>query len=305
MRKFLILFLSLFLFACGTGMEEQNNNENENNEQAVEINDSGEELKIETVFSQDMEESVDYSIFSIKLDETGDSILFTGEEEVDRASTYNEMLIDPNDNAHNALNFNPNDNEDRWCSDVRISQNGEYVVYDRHDDGIEFSVYDVKSEKTIKEVEEFDEYINDIIGISNEGVVFLSTTNDNRNAELITYDINTDTKETISLEDMLNIDDSYVEFNTMKLVNDGQQMFVGHTLVLYLIDFKTDSVEEIMNFEEDPDMDLYINKAVFSQDGKYAYYKILDDSLEDDNIEYVFHQLDTDEKTSYKTFEYK
>src|SRR5690625_7874040 len=70
MRKFLILFLSLFLFACGTGMEEQNNNENENNEQAVEINDSGEELKIETVFSQDMEESVDYSIFSIKLDET-------------------------------------------------------------------------------------------------------------------------------------------------------------------------------------------------------------------------------------------
>src|SRR5690625_6943711 len=87
MRKFLILFLSLFLFACGTGMEEQNNNENENNEQAVEINDSGEELKIETVFSQDMEESVDYSIFSIKLDETGDSILFTGEEEVDRKST--------------------------------------------------------------------------------------------------------------------------------------------------------------------------------------------------------------------------
>src|SRR5690625_4571149 len=188
-KSFTLLFALLFILAaCSSNSD--HNNANNDNDPTTENGENNEPKPLETedLSSYDHEESGDYEIQSIQIDATGKAMTFTGKEDIDRKKEYFTYVIDQNDHVFEGLELAEEENQDRRCTNMYVSPNGDYLVYDCHDDGIAFSVYDMNEEETIHQMEEPDDYIRDIHGITNDKIIYYDIENDDYETELVAYD---------------------------------------------------------------------------------------------------------------------
>jgi len=315
-KLFLLLALLFFLVACSSNSNNDNNtnnnNENntENNENQTaenEENDAPESLESEVLFSYDHENSGDYDIQSIGTDANGTAITFTGKEDIDRKTDYYTYFIDQNDNVIEGLELAEDEEQDRRCTDLSVSPNGDYLVYNCHDDGIAFSVYDMHEEETIHQMEEPDDYIRDIHGITNDKIVYYDIENDDYETELVAYDAEADDTTSYVLDDLIDLDDDS-SFDRMILSDDGKYILINAYTALYLIDVEDKSAEEITNVEEQTDeydADIFIYDEKMSPDAKYVYYKISENDSDPVYGQFFFHNLDTDEVTAFGELDYQ
>src|SRR5699024_7028538 len=307
-----VLLLAMFLIACSADNDNNNNEQNDevnNSNNNTEENEEASEtpgVNVETIFTYDHESAGEYGIQSVQVDQFGESVVFTGNEDIDRKTDYHSMIINKKGEAINTLEFALDEEQDRRCTGLYISQSGDYLVYNCHDDDIEFSVYDMNKDEIITQVEEFDEYISDIIGISDDGVVFLEALDDDSDLEIILYDTNSDSKEHLAVEKLIDNDD-YNSFEDIVPANNGEQFFVYNGSVIYLLDAATESLETIVDsasYEEEHDAEMYMPIVTLSQDAKYIYYRMISIDSDLDFIEHNFVQLDSGEKTVFEEFNY-
>lgn len=263
-------------------------------------------IEIDTLFTHDHEDSGEYAIQNVLLDESANSIVFTGKEDIDRETNYQSIFIDQKGDVTDALDLALDEEQERRCTDLNISQNGDYLVYNCHDDGIEFSVYDMNSGETIEQIDELEEFISDIIGISNDAVVYLEASNDDNETEIILYDTNDDSMKHFSLDQLIGSDEYYY-FNKYSPANNGEQFFIDAGTSVFLLDTTKETIEEIVNvdtLDEQYDTEMVITNARFSHDAKYVYYKITEATSDPSYTEHFFHQLDTGEIKSFQEFNY-
>lgn len=312
MKRIFVLLLAMFLIACSADNDNNNNEQNDevnNSNNNTEENEEASEtpgVNVETIFTYDHESAGEYGIQSVQVDQFGESVVFTGNEDIDRKTDYHSMIINKKGEAINTLEFALDEEQDRRCTGLYISQSGDYLVYNCHDDDIEFSVYDMNKDEIITQVEEFDEYISDIIGISDDGVVFLEALDDDNDLEIILYDTNSDSKEHLAVEKLIDNDD-YNSFEDIVPANNGEQFFVYNGSVIYLLDAATESLETIVDsasYEEEHDAEMYMPIVTLSQDAKYIYYRMISIDSDLDFIEHNFVQLDSGEKTVFEEFNY-
>src|SRR5690625_2513592 len=312
MKKNLYLLFALlfFLVACASNSNNDNNTNNnnedntENNENQTaenEGNDEPEPLETEVLFSYDHEDSGDYEIQSVGVDANGTAITFTGKEDIDRKTDYYTYFVDQNDNVFEGLELAEDEDQDRRCTDLSVSPNGDYLVYNCHDDGIAFSVYDMHEEETNHQMEEPDDYIRDIHGITNDKIIYYDIENDDYETELVAYDAEADDTTSYVLDDLIDLDDDS-SFDRMILSDDGKYMLINAFTALYLVDVEDESAEEITNVEEQTeeyDADIFIYDEKMSPDAKYVYYRISENDTDPVYAEAFFNNLETDVFTVY------
>src|SRR5690625_1921738 len=306
-KSFTILFaLSLFIVACSSNSD--HNNANNANDQTTENGENNEPKPLETevLFSYDHEESGDYEIQSIQIDAAGQAITFTGKEDIDRKKEYFTYVVDQNDHVFEGLELAEDKNQDRRCTDMYVSPNGEYLVYDCHDDGIAFSVYDMNEEETIHQMEEPDSYIKDIYGISNDKVVYYEIENDDYETELVLYDAEADAGTHYVLKDLFDTEEE-PSFDRIIQSDDGQYLLITAFTELYLFDTEAKSAKEIVTVDphvEEHDTDIFIYNVKMSPDATYVYYEISENEMDPVYKEHFFHNLDNDEVTAFSELDY-
>ena len=303
-KKFILLFVLVFLVACSS-----EGNEDTGGEKANDTNVETEALTLssEILFSYDHEDAGDYYLMSIQTDTDGEGIIFTEVEEIDRVTDYYTYFINHNDEVIEGISLADDLDQERRCTNMFLSPNGQYLVYDCHDDGIEFSIYDLEQEEIIHQIPDFEIYVQDIVGISNDLTVYLQSTNDDGDEQFTLYDVDNETSEHYIFDDIFDLE--YPSFNTITPTDDGQKIFFDAITALFILNLDTGTVDEIANVEplwETFDDDLiFIYNATISPDGKYAYYNISANSNDTDYSEYVFHNLATGEIDSYAEFDYQ
>lgn len=303
-KKLIFLFILIFLVACAS-----EGTEDAGGEQTNDTTDETEALTLssEILFSYDHEDAGDYYLMSIQTDTDGKGIVFTEVEEIDRVTDYYTYFVNHNDEVIEGISLADDPDQERRCTNMFLSPNGQYLVYDCHDDGIEFSIYDLEQEEIIHQIPDFEIYVQDIVGISNDLTVYLQTTNDDGDEQFTLYDVDTETSEHYIFDDIFDLE--YPSFNAITPTNDGQKVFFDAITALFILNLDTGVVDEIANVEplwETFDDDLiFIYNSMISPDGKYAYYNISDNSSDTDYSEYVFHNLETGEIDSYAEFDYQ
>lgn len=306
-KSFTLLFvLLLFLAACSSNSD--HNNANNNNDQTTVNgeNNEPEPLETEVLFSYDHDKSGDYEIQSILIDTDGKAMTFTGKEDIDRKTEYFTYVVDQNDHVFEGLELAEDENQDRRCTDMYVSPNGDYLVYDCHDDGIAFSVYDMNEEETIHQMEEPDSYIMDIYGISNDKVVYYEVENDDYETELVLYDAEADAGTHYVLKDLFDTEEE-PSFDRIIQSDDGQYLLINAFTELYLFDTEAKSAKEIVNVDpyvEEHDADIFIYNAKMSPDATYVYYEISENEMDPVYKEHFFHNLDNDEVTAFSELDY-
>src|SRR5699024_7627312 len=296
--------LLLFLVACSSDSEDANEND-DTSKKETESEEENKPLKKEILYSHDHEDSGDYSFQSIRTDASGKVITFTGLEDIDRKKEYFTFVVNQQDEVFEALELAEDENQDRRCTDLLVSPSGEYLVYNCHDDGIDFSIYDMNKEETIHQMEESDSYIMNIHAISDDKIVIYEVETDDYETELVFYDAETDEKTSIVLEDLFDMED--VSFDTLIQTDDGQHLLINALTSLYMIDVENESAEEIVNvdaYAEEYDAEIFIYNIEYSPDGKYSYYNISENDSDPVYSEFFFHNLDTDEVTGYSELDY-
>src|SRR5699024_9507068 len=138
-----------------------------------------------------------------------------------RSTEYYTYFVDKNKNVVEGVELAVKEDQERRCTVMSLSPNGDYLVYNCHDKGIEFSVYDLNTDKTIHQVESSDEYIRNIFGISNEKVVYYEIENDDYQTELVLYNTDTDEKTRLVLEELFKTED-YLSFEDPIASDDGK-----------------------------------------------------------------------------------
>ena len=303
-KKLIFLFILIFLVACAS-----EGTEDAGGEQTNDTTDETEALTLssEILFSYDHEDAGDYYLMSIQTDTDGKGIVFTEVEEIDRVTDYYTYFVNHDDEVIEGISLADDPDQERRCTNMFLSPNGQYLVYDCHDDGIEFSIYDLEQEEIIHQIPDFEIYVQDIVGISNDLMVYLQSTNDDGDEQFTLYDVDNEASEHYIFDDIFDLE--YPSFNTITPTNDGQKVFFDAITALFILNLDTGVVDEIANVEplwETFDDDLiFIYNAMISPDGKYAYYNISDNSSDTDYSEYVFHNLETGEIDSYAEFDYQ
>src|SRR5690625_1322409 len=312
---FLLFELLFFLVACTSNSNNDNNTNNnnedntENNENQTaenEGNDEPEPLETEVLFSYDHEDSGDYEIQSVGVDANGTAITFTGKEDIDRKTDYYTYFVDQNDNVFEGLELAEDEDQDRRCTDLSVSPNGDYLVYDCHDDGIAFSVYDMEKEETIHQMDKLDSYIMDIYGISNDKVVYYEVENDDYETELVLYDAEADAGTHYVLKDLFDTEEE-PSFDRIFQSDDGQYLLITAFTELYLFDTEAKSAKEIVTVDphvEEHDTDIFIYNVKMSPDATYVYYEISENEMDPVYKEHFFHNLDNDEVTAFSELDY-
>lgn len=303
-KKLIFLFILIFLVACAS-----EGTEDAGGEQTNDTTDETEALTLssEILFSYDHEDAGDYYLMSIQTDTDGKGIVFTEVEEIDRVTDYYTYFVNHDDEVIEGISLADDPDQERRCTNMFLSPNGQYLVYDCHDDGIEFSIYDLEQEEIIHQIPDFEIYVQDIVGISNDLMVYLQSTNDDGDEQFTLYDVDNEASEHYIFDDIFDLE--YPSFNTITPTNDGQKVFFDAITALFILNLDTGVVDEIANVEplwETFDDDLiFIYNSMISPDGKYAYYNISDNSSDTDYSEYVFHNLETGEIDSYAEFDYQ
>src|SRR5699024_6629563 len=146
-----------------------------------------------------------------------------------------------------ALELSEDENQDRRCTSLLLSPSGDYLVYNCHEDGVEFSIYDMNKEETIHQIEESDIFIMNIHAISNDKVVIYEVETEDYETELVFYDAEADKKHSMVLEDEFEMEDA--SFDTLMQTDDGQHVLINALTSLYVIDVENESVEEIVNVD--------------------------------------------------------
>lgn len=270
-KKLIFLFILIFLVACAS-----EGTEDAGGEQTNDTSDETEVLTLssEILFSYDHEDAGDYYLMSIQTDTDGEGIIFTEVEEIDRVTDYYTYFINHNDEVIEGISLADDLDQERRCTDMFLSPNGQYMVYDCHDDGIEFSIYDMEQEKIIEQVPDFEIYMQDIVGISNDLKVYLQTMNDDGDDQFTLYDAETETSEHYVFADIFDLE--YPSFNTITPTDDGQKIFFDAITALFILNLDTGTVDEIANVEplwETFDDDLiFIYNATISPDGNGASF---------------------------------
>ncbi|MBS3682271.1 PD40 domain-containing protein [Ornithinibacillus massiliensis] len=305
-KRFLILLMLSFLVACSNSGEETKGKQSENDDQANE--ETGEtSLAIEVLYSYDHEESRDYSLQGIKTDSEGSAVVFTAKEDIDRKKDYYTYFIDRNDQVIEALELANDPDQERRCVDLNLSPDGKYLLYDCHDDGIHFSIYDLEEEETTHQIPE-DDSLNrdDILGVSNDLTVYFETENDDWEKQLTFYDVQTKTTQDYVLDDLLGTE--HASISKIIPTDDGKQILIDTVVELYLFDTETGDVRKIEDVEpyqeEFDNNNLFIYNARLSPDGKYLYYSISENSSDPVYKEYFFHNLESGEVRVYGELDY-
>lgn len=305
MRKLMILLFALiFIVACssddGTATESA---------QADDDHNESEESNVsrESLYSYEHEDALDYSLLGLQTDADAKGIIFTEREDIDRVTDRYSYFVNHNDEVIDVLSLANDPDQERRCTDMNFSPNGKYMVYNCHDDGIEFSIYDLEEEAIIFQVDESDLYVQNIVGISDDLTVYLETVNDDRQNQFTLYDAESESHEHFVLDELLNLEQ--VVFNAIMPTDDGTKVFFDAVVALFILDLETGDVNEVVHLESLWDSlgddDIFIYNARLSPDGKYLYYHISDNSNDVDYDEHVLHHLETDEVESYAEFEYE
>lgn len=300
------LLILVFIVACSNNSDETKENiqlENEDNQDQVSDESV---LTTEVLYTYEHEGSGDYSIQGVKTDSEGTAVVFTGNEDIDRKSDYYTYVVNRNNEVIEGLELANDEDQERRCVDLSISPNGDYMVYNCHDDGIEFSIYDMEKEEIIHQVSETDVYVQDVLGVSDDLTVYLETSSEDRETELTLYDVEDETYNHYVLDELLEVE--YPSLNKITPTDDGKQILIDIIEALYLFDTETEKVVEIVNvesYQEEYDNDgIFIYNAKISPDGKYLYYSIGENNSEPVYSEYFFHNVESGEIDVYGEFDY-
>lgn len=305
-RVYAFLLILVFIVACSNNSDETGEKaqpENEDNQNQVSDESA---LTTEVLYTYEHEDSGDYSIQGIKTDSEGTAVVFTGNEDIDRKSDYYTYVVNRNNEVIEGLELANDEDQERRCVDLSLSPNGDYLVYDCHDDGIEFSIYDMEKEEIIHQVSETDVYVQDVLGVSDDLTVYLETSSEDSETELTLYDVESETYNHYVLEELLEVE--YPSLNKITPTDDGKQILIDIIEALYLFDPETEKVNEIVNvesYQEEYDNDgIFVYNPKFSPDGKYLHYNISENSSDPVYSEYFFHNLESGEIDVYGEFDY-
>lgn len=303
-RRYIFLLFLVFIVACSNhsdGAVEKEQPENDGNQVSEEPS-----ITTEVLYTYEHENSGDYSIQSVKTDSEGTAVIFTGNEDIDRKSDYYTYVVDRNNEVIEGLELANDKEQERRCVDLNLSPNGNYMVYDCHDDGIEFSIYDMETEEIIHQVPEADVYVQDVLGVSDDLTVYLETSNEDSETELTLYDVESKTYNHYELAELFDIE--YPSLNKITPTDDGKQILIDIVEALYLFDTETEEVSEIVNvesYQEEYDSDgIFVYNARLSPDGKYLHYVVAENTSDPVYSEYFFKNLESGEIDVYGEFDY-
>lgn len=305
-KRFFILLLLSFLVACSNSGKEAEGKQSENDDHANEETGDA-SLAIEVLYSYDHEESRDYSLQGIQTDSEGSAVVFTAKEDIDRKKDYYTYFIDRNDQVIEALELANDPDQERRCVDLNLSPDGKYLLYDCHDDGIHFSIYDLEEEETTHQIPEDDSLNRDnILGFSSDLTVYFETENDDWEKQLTLYDVQTKTTQDYVLDDLLGTE--HASISKIIPTDDGKQILIDTVVALYIFDTETEDVrkiEDVESYQEEFDNnDIFIYNARLSPDGKYLYYSISENTSDPVYREYFFHNLESGEVRVYGELDY-
>src|SRR5690625_6976556 len=91
-------------------------------------------------------------------------------------------------------------------------------------------------EETIHQMEEPDDYIRDIHGITNDKIVYYDIENDDYETELVAYDAEADDTTSYVLDDLIDLDDDS-SFDRMILSEDRKstRLNSSHVAISYAV----------------------------------------------------------------------
>ncbi len=263
-------------------------------------------LEKETLFTQEMEENGDYDITAVRSDAEGNNVLFRVLEDIDREEDDYTYLVDEKDDVTDVFDLAEEPDADIGCTEINISANGKYLVYDCHEGDVDFTVYDLEKEEVKKQIPEEDMFGVDVESISDDPMVHAISEDDDGFSQLSVFDMENDAREDYVISDL--VDDEEAELNTVISTHDGKKMLLNTYKELYLFDAETEEVEKIDDatpYDEEYDADFYIYDTMLSADGTYAYYKVSENRKDPVFTEHFFHDLDKGEEVAFEEFDYK
>ncbi|MFK3939476.1 hypothetical protein ACI2JA_18385 [Alkalihalobacillus sp. NPDC078783] len=299
----LMVLMSIFVVGCSSDAEVSE--ENETSDEAV-TEEEGESsaLSEEIIFEYNHEGLSDYDLQSLRTSASGETSVITGHEDIDRVSEYYTYVVDLTGEAVEGREFAQEEDVERRCVGLSPSPNGQYLLYDCHDEGIAFSVYDLENDELVHQAPETDDYIDDLAGITDDLIVYMVTDTIDRELLITLYDVKTEEKTDFSLSELLDTDD--VSLNGITLTKDGSKVLIDTVLELYLLDIESGTVNELASVEEAAEEfdsnNMFIYQAKMSPDGTYLYYLITENRGSDSAFaEYYIMNLESGETAAYES----
>ncbi|WP_217587891.1 lactonase family protein [Lentibacillus saliphilus] len=309
MRKMLLLILMLLLFAaCST----DDTSEKKDHTDGHASSDNGERQNYpdhlpESLFSYEYDSEDDYEFRSLYSSLDGSTILFTTEEEIKREREKTAYVkYGKNDviNLKELSNASEADLEDRNCTRLHLSPNGQYITFSCSLDERMFVVYDTEQEEIVHHEESLDDPALRMFGITDNMDVLLE--NIDRDTVAI-YTPETAQLKEFNLPELSGVPDE--TFESVYAANNGQTIILNTFSRLYVLDTKSGDLEEIADvkpYEErfkGETEGIRLSDIKVSPNGKYLFYR-LDDISSDIYQSYNFVNVEQGETESFTDFGY-
>lgn len=297
----LLLLILVFMTACSSNSDgKADGNQSKNGKNS--------KLTTEVLHTYKHETAGNYSFWGIKTDSEAKAVVFSATEEIDRVSDYYTYVVGHNDKVFNCTELAKDKESELGCVDENLSPNGNYLLYNSFEDGIIFSIYDLKKEKTIYQVPDPDIFSEKIFGISDDLTVYLETSSPNGDDQLSLYDVKTKKYKHYGLEELLG--EEMPSLDKVIPTDDGKQLLIDTVVALYIFNTETEEIKEIVkadSYQEKYDNNyIFIYDSRISPDGKYLYYNVRENTTTDPVYnEYFFHNLETGEVDVYGEFDYR
>ncbi|WYP26638.1 hypothetical protein NSQ54_00435 [Alkalihalobacillus sp. FSL W8-0930] len=305
MKKLIMLIAMMSVWVVGCSSNADVSEENEPTEEArTAEEDESSSLSEEVIFEYNHEGLSDYDLQSLRTSASGETSVITGHEDIDRVSEYYTYVIDPSGEAVEGRKFALEEDVERRCVDMAPSPNGQYLLYNCHDEGIEFSVYDLEKDELIHQALETDDYVDELAGITDDLVVYMVTDTIDRELFITLYDVTSEEKTDFLLSELLETDD--ISLNGITPTADGSKVLIDTVLKLHLLDVESGEVTELASVEEAAEEfdsnNMFIYSATMSPDGKYLYYLITENRGSDSAFEeHYIMNLESGETDAYES----